>query len=52
MIKEFIDRIKITFCCKSKCSMNDELDKEVEEKKNHYDYFSKKPKQFASTRSL
>ena len=51
MIKEFIDRIKITFCCKSKCSLNDELDKEVEVK-THYDYFTKKPKQFASTRSL
>ena len=51
MLKEFIDRIKISFCCKSKCSMNAELPIEVEEKK-HYDYFTKKPKQFASTRSL
>ena len=53
MLKELIQRIKckIFICCKSKCSMNAELDKEVEEKK-HYDFFSKKPKQFASTRSL
>lgn len=53
MLKEFIDRIKckIFVCCKSNCSMNTELNKEVEEKKNHYDYFSKKPKTF-STRSL
>ena len=53
MLKEFIDRIKckIFICCKSKCSLNTELPQEVEAK-IHYDYFTKKPKQFKSTRSL
>jgi len=57
MLKEFIDRIKckIFICCKSKCSLNDTLSTELPqevEAKIHYDYFTKKPKQFKSTRSL
>ena len=54
---------KLTFCCKSKCSMNTEIDIEESEwlegkiptlkaKPAKYDYYSKKPKQFDSTRSL
>ena len=52
---EIINKIKckIFVCCKSKCSLNAELDSpEALEEKKHYDYFSKKQKQFSSTRSL
>lgn len=35
MFKNLINRIKITFCCRSKCSLNEE-----------YDYYSGKEKQF------
>ena len=55
MLKDLIQRIKckIFVCCKSKCSMNAELPLEGDpDEAKHYDYFSKKPKQFASTRSL
>ena len=35
MFKNLINRIKISFCCRSKCSLNEE-----------YDYYSGKEKQF------
>lgn len=56
-LKSLIDRIKISFCCKSKCSLNEVAEKiddvnewidELEElqddvkKKNQYNYYSKK----------
>lgn len=50
MLKEFIDRIKckIFICCKSKCSVNTDLNEEIEQKK-HYDYYSQKEKNLPST---
>ena len=56
-LKNLLDRIKLTFCCKSKCSLNEVAEKiddvnewidELEElqddvkKKNQYNYYSKK----------
>lgn len=35
MFKKLLERIKISFCCKSKCSLN-------ENEKEKYDYYSQK----------
>lgn len=38
MLKKLLERIKISFCCKSKCSLNEE----EKEEKEKYDYYSQK----------
>lgn len=38
MFKKLLERIKISFCCKSKCSLNENEKEQVKQ----YDYYSQK----------
>tara|TARA_B110000046_G_C13021069_1_gene411221 strand:- start:30 stop:401 length:372 start_codon:yes stop_codon:yes gene_type:complete len=41
MIKDLINRIQLAFCCKSKCSLNEE-----------HDYYTNKPKNFLNENNI
>lgn len=42
MFKKLLERIKISFCCKSKCSLNEEEQEKAVEQVKQYDYYSQK----------